>query len=80
MRVGKTTKTPTGSQMSTEICWRCKQGYETVWRAPDVLWSAVTGKLDGSGLSCPGCFDILARDQGIELYWACNANQFPVEG
>ena len=31
----------------------------------------VTGIKNGSGLMCPRCFDKLARDKGILLFWDC---------
>jgi hypothetical protein len=59
---------------AAEHCQRCGRAYSLVWRAPDELWHAVTGCMDGGGLYCPECFVSMAREKGIEVYWdACRA-------
>jgi len=60
----------------SERCRNCGKLYLTVWRAPDRLWELVTGKKE-TGLLCPICFDRLARQKGIELYWECEENKYP---
>ena len=59
-----------------ELCRNCNHRYLTIWRAPDDLWKKVTSIQDESGLLCPKCFDKLARDKGIDLYWNCNKGKF----
>ena len=59
-----------------ERCQVCGMNYLIVWKAPDSLWLELTGRRDGSGLICPQCFDILAREKGIELYWVCAESEF----
>ncbi len=55
-----------------EHCQRCGRAYLTVWRASDELWQAVTGRTDGGGLFCPECFEAMAREKRISVYWdAC---------
>lgn len=62
-----------------EHCQKCGIPYETVWRAPDNLWGKVTGHNDGGGLLCIQCFDKMAREQGIFLYWECESRRFPTK-
>jgi hypothetical protein len=57
-----------------ERCQRCGRLYRTVYHAPDLLWKRVTGKT-GNGLYCPHCFDSMAREQGIELFWGVNEDE-----
>ncbi len=62
---------------AAEHCQRCGRAYSLVWRAPDELWHAVTGCMDGGGLYCPECFVSMAREKGIEVYWdACRAEEW----
>lgn len=63
--------------MEGERCQRCHELYDFVWYAPDELWERVTGITDGSGLFCPGCFDLMAAEKGIMLYWECAEGAFP---
>jgi len=62
----------------SEQCQNYGKLYSTVWRAPDRLWTRITGKKQ-NGLLCPSCFDKLAHDLGIELYWECAENGYPTE-
>ena len=52
-----------------ETCKRCKKEYSTVWSVPDFLWEMVTEIKDGSGLLCVNCFDELACEKKITIYW-----------
>lgn len=62
-----------------ERCECCQCPYTTVWRAPDTLWQRLTGRTDGAGLYCPECFDGLAEDMGVALYWECAEGHLPNE-
>lgn len=60
---------------SGELCAICGKRYLTVWKAPDVLWTALMRP--HAGLVCPVCFDQLARSNGVSLYWTCTPGEFP---
>lgn len=60
-----------------EKCQICGTNYLAVWKAPNSLWLKVTGYEESSGLMCPQCFDALAREKGIGLYWVCAESEFP---
>ena len=60
-----------------ETCQRCGQVYETVWDTGDEMWERVTGETNGSGLFCPACFEKMARELDIDLYWECAEECFP---
>jgi len=59
-----------------ETCQICKKGYQTVWSAPDNLWKKLNGNNEG-GLICLNCFDRIAKENGITLYWECAENEYP---
>lgn len=56
---------------SWELCRRCNRRYPTVWQAPDDIFQQVTGITNGSGLLCISCFDVMAREKGVILFWNC---------
>lgn len=60
-----------------EVCCICKKAYQTVWTAPDGLWKQLNGGNEG-GLMCIHCFDKLARQSGLNLFWECGVERFPV--
>jgi hypothetical protein len=60
-----------------EVCSICKREYRAVWTAPDDLWKKLNGGNEG-GLICMGCFDKIARKNGLVLYWECAAGGYPV--
>ena len=59
-----------------EKCQKCGSRYLTVYYVSDDLWQRVTGIKDGSGLYCPNCFDKMAREKHIELYWTAKQGDF----
>jgi hypothetical protein len=59
-----------------EVCCICKKEYKTVWTAPDDLWKKLNGGND-SGLICIGCYDSIARENGLVLYWECAVGAYP---
>lgn len=59
-----------------EQCQYCEKHYEYVWSAPNKTWEKVTGIIDDGGLSCMKCFDDIARQKGIVLYWDCRDTGF----
>jgi hypothetical protein len=60
-----------------EVCSICKKAYRTIWTAPDELWKKLNGGYEG-GLVCIGCFDRIAREKGLVLYWECAAGAYPI--
>lgn len=62
-----------------ETCQNCNKKYEIVWNVSDTLWTIVTSRNDGGGLLCMECFDELAREKDIILYWECEIDKFPSE-
>lgn len=62
---------------NSEKCQRCHSSYPYVWHAPDDLWKSLTGITDGSGLFCITCFDAMADNKKILLYWSCARDAFP---
>lgn len=60
-----------------ETCSICKKEYHTIWTAPDELWKKLNNGNEG-GLICLGCFDKIARENGLVLYWECAAGGYPV--
>ncbi len=52
-----------------EACQRCGREQPLIWWCEDkALWQEVTGCGEG-GVFCPTCFDKLADEKGILLYW-----------
>ena len=66
--------------MDQENCLWCGKPYLLVWQTSDGLWEKVTGKSDGSGLSCVDCFTAMAEERGIILYWTCSEDEYPSRG
>ena len=62
----------------SEFCQNCEGYYDTVYRVPDGIWERLTGHIDGRGLLCPACCDLLARRAGLELYWEAAVGEYPV--
>lgn len=60
-----------------EVCCICKKGYKTLWTAPDEVWRKLNGGNEG-GLICIGCFDSIAKKNGVTLYWECASGAYPV--
>jgi len=60
-----------------EKCQNCGRSYRTVYRIPDELWRAITGRSDG--LLCPRCLDDKARTAGYGLYWEATVGKFPTD-
>lgn len=60
-----------------ELCHCCGNRCCTFYRAPAALWKRVTGGERGERLLCPRCFDNLAADKDIRLYWEAEADEFP---
>ena len=60
-----------------ESCDFCGKDYDTVYTVSDKLWEQITGINNGSGLFCPICFDKMARQKGIELYWKAKEGEYP---
>lgn len=61
-----------------EKCMNCGKRYLTVYTLSDELWKKITDKNDGSGLLCPSCIDVIAREKGINLYWEAAEGNYPV--
>ena len=61
-----------------ELCSFCKKRYLTVWRCSDKLWEKIEGIIS-KALICPECFDRIMREKGINLYWECAEEEFPIE-
>jgi hypothetical protein len=59
----------------TEICYRCGRGVDVVWHAPDELFWRVNGS--DVGCLCVGCFDLMAEQQGLVLFWEVAAGEWP---
>ena len=58
-----------------EKCQQCGKRYLTIYALPDEIWEKIA---DGKNLLCPTCADKLAREAGIQLYWAAGQDFFPV--
>jgi len=63
--------------MKMEKCHECKKEYSEVWACSDDLWAIVSGRHDGRGLVCMKCFEKMANDKNITLYWECGAFHLP---
>ena len=61
-----------------EKCKRCKKDFESVWRVDDEIWKRVQGDGDTGNL-CANCFDQIARERGIELFWECTEKEYPIK-
>ncbi len=64
-------------ELTAERCQECEKAYESIWQAPDDLWTKIVGVANGSGLFCLQCFDDAARERGIYLYWECAGKEYP---
>jgi hypothetical protein len=66
-----------------EHCKRCGRRYGLWSTKTDELYAEVTDlPLDPTGmpgLYCPTCFDIMARQKEITLFWACAKDDFPCD-
>lgn len=64
-----------------ETCKICEKQYLAIWRCPDELWAKVlrTSIRNGLILICPECFNRMAKEKGIELYWECAQSKFPIQ-
>ena len=54
----------------SETCQHCDLPVGVWWTATDELWATVTGRNDGGGVLCMGCFDVIADMQGLTLRWS----------
>lgn len=64
--------------MNCEHCDVCGFPYQTVWRVSDTIWEQVIGDLN-INLICPSCFDVIAREIGLELFWEASINEYPTD-
>jgi len=55
----------------------CKNRFSTVWSVDDETYKKITDIQDGSGLFCISCFEHLARQKNIILYWQAKQNEYP---
>lgn len=50
-------------------CKICSIKYTYEWNVPDYLWRVVTGRSDSNHDMCIDCFDILAEEMDVTIYW-----------
>lgn len=58
----------------SEFCEACGVVYSAIWLTEDAIWREVTG--EDEGMLCPRCFDGMADEAGILLYWECGQDQY----
>uniref|UniRef100_A0A6M3XNS9 Uncharacterized protein n=1 Tax=viral metagenome TaxID=1070528 RepID=A0A6M3XNS9_9ZZZZ len=58
-------------------CHNCKRKFREAWKCSDDLWVIVSERHDGRGILCIRCFEKMAQEKGIDLYWECGAFKLP---
>lgn len=57
------------TEPDSEHCRECRLPVGIWYEAIGDLWAKVTGRNDGSGILCAGCFDVQAAKKGIGVRW-----------
>jgi len=60
-----------------EKCVRCKKKFGLIWQIDDDIWKKVQGENNDN--LCANCFDEMARQKGIELYWEATEKEYPIK-